>query len=258
MYLLSLPGSVGDISPFESFDSLPKKAESNEAEAERAEEEGRKAMASSGPSTTPERIRFKQKLQESKEFADLDEDFSPLKDEVPLGFAQPDLQAEIEAIDRCLAAESNLHLSESVSQEADGKEETLKPELLTDEELGEWMRFFGLKTSSSRDFMLRRLNDIVDYLDGGTAFLHSIRETPTPHRPKRPRKEKMMEGDNEATEDTPTRTPKRAKTKARAARVETPSSQLASRPVVSASEFSPAQQLGNDEKKSDVVDGNSM
>lgn len=58
-------------------------------------------------------------------------------------------------------------------------------EKMSEEELQEWMQFFGLKASNSRDFMLRRLHDILDYMDGGTAYLHSIREAPTPVRERK-------------------------------------------------------------------------
>lgn len=65
--------------------------------------------------------------------------------------------------------------------------------------------------------MIRRLHDIVDYLDGGTAFLHSIREAPTPHKPKRARKEKT---EKDKTKPETPKTPKKAK----AAKAETPRS----------------------------------
>ncbi|CAJ1432849.1 unnamed protein product [Effrenium voratum] len=65
------------------------------------------------------------------------------------------------------------------------KEAGLRPEELTEEELKTWMLFFGLKPTASRDFMIRRIHEIVDYLDGGTAFLRSICEAPTPARKAR-------------------------------------------------------------------------
>lgn len=105
--------------------------------------------------------------------------------------------------------------------------ESLQPESLTDEELGSFMQFFGLKPSGSRQFMIRRLHDIVDYIDGGTAWLQSIREAPTPQKPtkaSKATKRKNLEKSSPKIETSQTSrrnleksSPKKAKAKPKAA-----------------------------------------
>ena len=81
----------------------------------------------------------------------------------------------------------------------------LQPESLSDEELSNWMQFFGLKPSSSREFMIRKLHDIVDYMDGGTAWLQSICETPTPARTSRTKIRKQHEKSETKSPKTPSK-----------------------------------------------------
>eukprot|EP00438_Fugacium_kawagutii_P025140 Skav208294 [mRNA] locus=scaffold897:103354:114294:+ [translate_table: standard] len=96
-------------------------------------------------------------------------------------------------------------------KETSQPQEHLQPESMTDEELKDWMLHFGLKPSSSREFMIRRLHDIVDYLEGGFAWLQSIREAPTPAKAKR-KVPKDAEKSKNGTE-TPKATSPKAKVK---------------------------------------------
>jgi len=132
--------------------------------------------------------------------------------------------------------------------------ESLQPESLTDEELGSFMQFFGLKPSGSRQFMIRRLHDIVDYIDGGTAWLQSIREAPTPQKPtkaSKATKRKNLEKSSPKIETSQTSrrnleksSPKKAKAKPKAA------SPKATSPAPDASSVSPDVKY---EKKLDLV-----
>lgn len=129
--------------------------------------------------------------------------------------------------------------------------ESLQPESLTDEELGSFMQFFGLKPSGSRQFMIRRLHDIVDYIDGGTAWLQSIREAPTPQKPtkaSKATKRKNLEKSSPKTETSRRNleksSPKKAKAKPKAA------SPKATSPAPDASSVSPDVKY---EKKLDLV-----
>ena len=137
--------------------------------------------------------------------------------------------------------------------EASLNSESLQPESLTDEELGSFMQFFGLKPSGSRQFMIRRLHDIVDYIDGGTAWLQSIREAPTPQKPTKASKAKRknLEKSSPKTETSQTSrrnleksSPKKAKPKPKAA------SPKATSPAPDASSVSPDVKY---EKKLDLV-----
>ena len=96
--------------------------------------------------------------------------------------------------------------------------ESLQPESLTDEELGSFMQFFGLKPSGSRQFMIRRLHDIVDYIDGGTAWLQSIREAPTPQAKKATKRKNLEKSSQTETSrrNLEKSSPKKAKAKPKA------------------------------------------
>ena len=240
--------------------------EEMEEEEESEEDQHSKAMAS-GPSRSLgllDRIRLKQKLQQSTESAaDVKEDaendgFSKSEQAIPAMLNQPSQSdfEEIEEIEATLAHEAPFEFNEvgmsekslaasQISQESDARassarlptDETLKPELMTDEELGEWMHFFGLKPSSSREFRIRRLNDIVDYLlSSAPASLRSVREAPTPHRPKRHK-------DNETSG---ARTPKKAKA------AETPGSIHSASPMSASPVFSLA--LSRDKDFEEITD----
>ena len=79
-------------------------------------------------------------------------------------------------------------------------------ESMTDEDLGSLMQLCGMKPNNSRQFMIRRLHDIVDFLHDGTAWLHSIREAPTPNKAtKKGRNPKKGQADTskKATETSP-------------------------------------------------------
>lgn len=94
-------------------------------------------------------------------------------------------------------------------------QEHLQPESMTDEELKGWMLHFGLKPSPSREFMIRRLHDLVDYLEGGFAWLQSIREAPTPAKARRKEKNPKAEKSKnpKGTEETSKVTSPKAKVK---------------------------------------------
>lgn len=227
--------------PGEEVNSKRERVELDERSSERNEEvemaESPKGPRS-GKQSLLKRLQIRQKLRRDSSY-DKNEDRFRSSDAIPEKEfeavpANPeiDLEAELEVIRAALdKTDLDLELDSFVATQAETVQESkkaqsealqsdlglLQPELMTDEELSEWMQFFGLKPSSSRDFMIRRLHDIVDYLDGGTAFLHSIREAPTPHKPKRARKEKT---EKDKTKPETPKTPKKAK----AAKAETPRS----------------------------------
>eukprot|EP00435_Cladocopium_sp_Y103_P018642 s2430_g4.t1 len=124
--------------------------------------------------------------------------------------------------------------------------ETLQPESLTDEELGSWMQFFGLKPSGSRQFMIRRLHDILDYIDGGIAWLQSIREAPTPQKASKAtkRKKSLEQGEKSPKTSRLEKSSPKAKAKPKA------TSPKATSPALDASSVSPDAKY---EKKLDLV-----
>lgn len=106
-----------------------------------------------------------------------------------------------------MKSSSSVDLPNLPSQRNPSSASQLQPESLSDEELSNWMQFFGLKPSSSREFMIRKLHDIVDYMDGGTAWLQSIREAPTPQARTTKTKRKKQ------TEKSETKSPKMTQSK---------------------------------------------